>query len=604
MAGAVLLQLRELRFSLGGAPLFEGASLALHRGERACLVGRNGAGKSTLLRIAAGRLEPDSGERVLAQSATVAWVEQEPDLSAFPTLGEYAAAPLGGVEVPRYAAEAALDQFGLDPERSTAGLSGGETRRASIARAFAAAPDVLLLDEPTNHLDITTIELLERRLSGFAGACLIISHDKRFLERVTTRCFWLRQGKVLSSPEGFSQFDDWAAAVELEDERALSRLETHLKAEEQWLRRGVTARRSRNEGRRARLMEMRAERRARQAGHSADARIAVEQGVESGRLVIEARGLTKSYPGLDRPLVKDLSLRVMRGDRVGIVGPNGAGKSTLIGLLLRTIEPDAGSVRHGANLQIVHVDQTRSALSDDVSVRDALTPGGGDQVMVQGRPRHVAAYAADFLFTPAQLRQPAGALSGGERNRLALAIALAQPANLLVLDEPTNDLDMDTLEVLTEALAAYDGAALIVSHDRAFLDDVTTDVLGAVGGGRWAETPGGYADFEREHGGFARPESPPVTKPAPAPSPPPRRSSTKLSYKEERRLAELEAAIPRLEAEIAALEAELADPDLYARAPDRFTAASRRLDAARSEKDAAETEWLELEDKREEKRGA
>lgn len=600
--GPPLLQLQDVRLTLGGAPLFTGVDLALVRGERMALVGANGAGKSTLLRILAGALEPDAGARAVASGASIAVVAQEPDLAGYETLREYAQTPFGhGEPAPTYRAEAELEALGLDPDRSPDGLSGGEARRAALARAFAAEPDVLLLDEPTNHLDILAIAGLEERMLAFRGACLVVSHDRRFLERASTAIAWLRQGRVLQHDKGFAAFEPWAEAIETEEARALARLETQLKAEEHWLRRGVTARRSRNEGRRRKLLAMRAERRERMAqAAKASAVIEAEQGVQSGRLVIEARGVTKSWPGAPVPAVKDLSVRILRGDRVGVVGPNGAGKTTLLELLLGRLAPDSGSVRHGTNLEVAYVDQARSGLDPDATVQQTLTPLGGDQVVVRGVPRHVAAYAKDFLFGPAHLRQPVRALSGGERNRLALAVALAKPANVLVMDEPTNDLDMDTLDVLEEAIAAYEGAVLIVSHDRAFLDAAVTQIIGAVGGGRWAESPGGWSDFEREHGGFpaarlARREPP---RPEPA-SPAPARAARKLSYKDERRLAELEALIPRLEAEIAALEAGLASPDAYAKGPQGFAKQAAALDAARAAKDAAETEWLSLEERRE-----
>ncbi len=597
----VLAQLKDVRLSLGGAPLFEGVDMALIKGERATLVGDNGAGKSTLIRILAREVEPDRGERTFANGATLAYVAQEPDIGGHATLRDYATAPFGDAPgAPAYAAEALLDAWGLDPDRAPQGLSGGETRRAALARAFAADPDILLLDEPTNHLDIPAIEDLEARLRAFAGAALIVSHDRRFLERASTACHWLRNGRVQRLDRGFSAFDDWAAGIEASEQKAFARLETHLAAEEHWLRRGVTARRSRNEGRRRKLEAMRTERRQQktQLTH-ASAAIAAGKGADSGRLVLEARHVSKAFdcPDGPRPIVVDLSLKIMRGDRVGIVGPNGAGKTTLLDLLLQRQTPDAGAIRTGANLEIAYVDQMRAALDPRATVQETLCPLGGDQVMVRGRPRHVAAYAKDFLFTTAQLRQPTAALSGGERNRLALAAALAQTANVLVLDEPTNDLDMDTLDSLEEMLAGYDGTVLIVSHDRAFLDGVTTQIIGATGGGRWAETPGGYADFEREHGGYRTPP-PPAREAARASPPPPARPQRKLSYKDERALAEIEARLPQLETAIAALEAQLADAAFFARDPDGFARAIARLDALRAEKEAAETAWLDIEERR------
>jgi ATP-binding cassette subfamily F protein uup len=580
----------------------------LHKGERAAFVGANGAGKSTLMLMMAGLAEPDAGEIVYSSGATIAFAPQEPSFDGFATLRDFAQSPSvaragSSAHTPAYAAEAALASFGLDPHRAPRGLSGGEARRASLARALAADAHVLLLDEPTNHLDITAIEDLEERIAAFRGACLVISHDRRFLERVSTATLWLRQRRLLKLDRGYAHFDAWADSVEQEDARQLARLETQLKAEEHWLRRGVTARRSRNEGRRRKLMAMRAERRERKAlGAGPAASLQAERGAESARLVIEARGLNKSYG--ERPLISNLSLRIMRGDRVGVVGANGSGKTTLLELLLRRREPDSGGVRLGENLTIAYVDQARDIIDADVTLKDALTPQGGDQVMVRGVPRHVASYAKEFLFTSEQLRQPVSALSGGERNRLALAIALAKPANLLVLDEPTNDLDMDTLDALEEMLAEYDGTVILVSHDRAFLDGVATQIVGPLGGGKWAETPGGWADFEREYGDAILDRRRP-RRPAPQPAgedaagQKAARKQTKLSYKDERRAAELDALIPRLSAEIESLEAKLAEPEAFARDSAAFAAVAARLEASRAERDAAESEWLDIELRRE-----
>jgi ATP-binding cassette subfamily F protein uup len=600
--GAALADVKGVRLSLGGEPLFDAVDFVLHRDERVALVGANGAGKSTLMRILAGLIEPDAGRIALSSGAVVALAPQEPDFTSFADLRDYARTPsalMGGGRdpAPAHEADSALMSFGLDPDRSPARLSGGEARRASLARAFAARPDLLLLDEPTNHLDITAIEDLERRLANWRGACLIISHDRRFLERVSTATLWLRQRRLLASDRGFAEFETWAEQVEQEEARSMARLETHLKAEEHWLQRGVTARRSRNEGRRRRLEAMRAERRKRKTlSASPAASLQAAKGADSGKLVIEAAGVSKRYG--DRPLISNLSLRIMRGDRVGVVGPNGSGKTTLLELLLKRREADTGHVRLGENLQIAYVDQTRAILEPDATLWSALAPQGGDQVMVRGKPRHVAAYARDFLFAPEQLRQPVNALSGGERNRLALAIALAKPANLLVLDEPTNDLDMDTLDALEEMLADYEGTVILVSHDRAFLDGVATQIVGPVGGGRWAETPGGWSDFEREHGGAAafRPREQRETREA-APAQPSRAS--KLSYKEERRAAELDTLLPQLQSEIAALERRLSEADAFARDAEAFSASAARLEAARAELEAAEAEWLSIELKRE-----
>ncbi len=598
---SALAHVKDLALTLGQAPLFDGAEFVLQKGERAAFVGANGAGKSTLMRMMAGLTEPDSGEIVYQSGTTIAFAPQESSFEGFATLRDYAQSPSvarvgSAIEVPAYAADAALEQFGLDPERAPQGLSGGEARRASLARALAPDADILLLDEPTNHLDITAIEDLERIISSQRGACLIISHDRRFLERVSTATLWLRQRRLLKLNRGYLSFEEWADSVEEEDARTMQRLKTQLKAEEHWLRRGVTARRSRNEGRRRKLMAMRAERRERdELTAKSSASILAERGTESARRVIDAKAISKSYG--ERTLISNLSLRITRGDRVGVVGANGSGKTTLLELLLQRREPDSGTVRLGENLSLAYVDQRRDILDPNVTLKDALTPAGGDQVMVRGVPRHVASYAKEFLFTAEQLRQPVAALSGGERNRLALAIALAKPANLLVLDEPTNDLDMDTLDALEDMLASYDGTVLIVSHDRAFLDGVATQIVGPLGNGKWVETPGGWADFEREHGQAINPRAAPKKQGPEASRPAAPKKQTKLSYKDERRASELDALMPKLSTEIDALEAKLAAPDAFNAAD--FSKTAARLEAARAERDTAEAEWLELELRRE-----
>jgi ATP-binding cassette subfamily F protein uup len=602
MAGPALAHVKGVRLALGASPLFDDVEFVLHKGERACLVGANGAGKSTLMRMLAGAAEPDSGDIAFTGGAYVAFAPQDPDLAGFATLRDYAmsaSASRGGASAAHaHAAEAELETLGLDPNRAPARLSGGETRRAALARAFAADPDILLLDEPTNHLDIAAIEALEARIAAFRGAALIISHDRRFLENASTATLWLRQRRVLKLDRGYSAFEEWADRVETEDQRALARLETHLKAEEHWLQRGVTARRSRNEGRRRKLMAMRAERgEQRSALNAPQAALQAERGAESSKLVIEAKRLYKSFGG--RTIIKDLSLRILRGDRVGIVGPNGAGKTTLLELLLKRAPPDAGDVRLGLNLEIAYVDQTRAALDSNATLWDTLTPLGGDSVMVRGQPRHVAAYARDFLFGPDQLRQPLGALSGGERNRVALAVALVQPANLLVLDEPTNDLDMDTLDALEDMLAAYDGAILIVSHDRAFLDGVVTQIIGPLGDGRWVETPGGWSDFEREYPNAIKPAPTKIKlerSAAPAQAP---RKAAKLSYKDERRAAEIDALLPKLSAEIESIEGQFHASNAFGGDRAALQRAASRLEHLRREKDFAEIEWLEIEERRE-----
>ena len=600
MAQPPLIALSDVRLSFGGAPLFEGVTLALSKGERAALVGRNGAGKSTLMKIISEAVEPDTGDVWRQPGITYASVAQEPDLAGFATVLDYTAEGLEAA----YMAEAELMEFGIDPAADPKTLSGGQLRRAALAKAFAQEPTILLLDEPTNHLDVPMIEYLEGRLKAFNGVVLVVSHDRRFLETVSTNTLWLRQGKVLKSPEGYVKFDSWAEQIEEEEERQLRRMTTHLKDEQHWLARGVTARRKRNQGRLARLHQLKAEHaQARSAlnDRKIGATIVADAGEAMSKKVIEAKGLSKTFQTPDGPLViaKDLDLRILRGDRIGIIGPNGAGKTTLVRLLLGEIEPDAGTVFHSKTLQVTYQDQTRDTLNPKDTIWEALAPEGGDSIMVQGRQRHVAAYAKDFLFKPEQLRQPVGALSGGERNRLALAIGLARAANLLVMDEPTNDLDMQTLDLLEDMLLNYEGTLILVSHDRAFLDATVTSCLSPLGGGDWVQTAGGWSDAQEQLKGVRRKDGPrPEAAKAPAPAPAKPKAQTKLSFKDEHRQKEIDAAIPKLQAEIAGLETELADAGLYARDAAAFNAKSARIGAAREELDRIEMEWLEIEEKR------
>ena len=608
MPQPIVIQLTDVALTRGATPVFAGTSLALRRGERAALVGANGAGKSTLMAVLAGTLEFDRGERVLAGGAHVAVQAQEPDFSGAATLADWAARdiPADRDDATRLAlARAELDQFGLDPDRGTEGLSGGEARRAALARAFAAGPDLLLLDEPTNHLDIAAIEMLEKRLKGFAGAVLVVSHDRAFLTAISTACLWLRAGVVRRLDRSYAAFEPWAAQIEAEERKALDRMDQKLEEEGRWLARGVTARRTRNEGRLARLVALRAERQQQAALVRKDrADLVADAGSSSGRLVFEAVGVCRGW-GDAQPVVRDLDLRILRGDRLGIVGPNGAGKSTLLKLLVGALEPDSGTVRRGTNLSVAYLDQSRDSLDPAASLWDTFAPTGGDQIMVRGRPRHVAAYAKDFLFTGAHLRQPVGTFSGGERNRVMLALALARESNLLVLDEPTNDLDIETLDVLEEVLAGYEGTVLLVSHDRAFLDGVVTATLAPLGDGRWIETPGGWSDLVRQGlpatlrtaGVTGRASAPP--RPPSAPPPPRPKQATKLSFRDEHRLRALETELPDLEAAIVRLEAQLADPGLYARDRAAFDRLTASLATTRARLEAAEEDWLEIEARRE-----
>ena len=589
-----LLALKTVRLADGPKMLFDGVDLAIEPRSRACLVGRNGAGKSTLLKILSGLISPEEGERAIQPAIRVAYVPQEPEMFGA-TLRDHVTA--GGA--PEHRGDAGLEMFGLDPAKSTTGLSGGEIRRAALARAFAEEPDILLLDEPTNHLDILAIETLEGELAASRAAMVIVSHDRAFLERTTQRCFWLEHRKVRRLDKGFAAFDGWVEqimAAEAEEDR---KLDKQLEREEYWLQRGVTGRRARNEGRRRALMDLRKVKRERLGEARGELAMGLASSGLSGQRVIEAKGLAKAFG--ERPLLKGFSTRILRGDRVAVVGPNGAGKTTLVKLLLGEIAPDAGTVKLGANLEIAYIDQARADLRPDMLVRDVLTPFGGDQVMVRGQPRHVVSYAKDFLFGENQIRQPVRSLSGGERNRLLLARALATPANLLVMDEPTNDLDMDTLDLLEDLLADFEGTLILVSHDRDFIDRLATSTIGLDGHGQVVETPGGWQDFVGQNPGFFRKigaGSAPTAK-APTPQKTAGVRPTKLSYKDQRRLTELEDLIASLPAAIARLEQDLADPNLYSRDRAGFDRINARLDVDRARLTAVEDEWLALEEQRE-----
>ncbi|WP_425998267.1 ABC-F family ATP-binding cassette domain-containing protein [Caulobacter sp. DWR1-3-2b1] len=599
-ARAPILALKDVRLADGAKPLFDGVDLALEPRVRACLVGRNGAGKSTLLKILAAQgAEPDSGERAVQPGAKIVFVSQEPEVTGA-TLLDYCTA--GGAQ--DYEAQATLADFGLDPEKGTEGLSGGEKRRAALARAFAEQPDVLLLDEPTNHLDIFAIQTLEEELAGSKCAALIVSHDRAFLNRVTQRTFWLEHRKVRRLDKGFLEFETWSEAVMAADADEARRLNKALERENAWLARGVQGRRARNEGRRRALMDLRAEKKDRQSDMRGSIYMAVEAAATSGKKVAEAKNVTKKFG--DRVIVQDFSTRILRGDRVALVGPNGAGKTTLVKLLLGELAVDSGTVTLGTNLEISYVDQARMALSDKITVWDFLTPGGGDSILVRGLPKHVAGYAKDFLFTEAQLRQPVTSLSGGERNRLLLARALATPTNLMVLDEPTNDLDMDTLDLLEDLLADFEGTLILVSHDRDFIDRLATSTIAMNGHGQVIETPGGWSDlidqspdfFKGARGAGGGDFATGAAKAVPvAPAAP--KKTVKLSYKDQRRLEECEALVAASPKIIGDLEAKLADPNFYARDPAGFDTIMKATNKARIDLAKAEEDWMALEEKRE-----
>jgi len=601
---APLIQLKDIALTFGGTPLLTGAELTVAAGERVSLVGRNGSGKSTLLKIAAGLTEPDRGSVFVQPGALIRYLPQEPDFSGFASTLAYVEAGLRPTDDP-HAARYMLGALGLSGQEEPARLSGGEARRASLARVLAPSPDILLLDEPTNHLDLTTIEWLERELGGRNSALVIISHDRRFLSNLTRSTVWLDRGMTRRLERGFAHFEAWRDTVLEEEEREQHKLDRKIVAEEHWMRYGVTARRKRNMRRVGELQALREQRRAYRAA-AGGVTITAGTAAPSGALVIEATSVGKSYG--DQAIVEGFSTRIQRGDRIGIVGPNGSGKTTLINLLTGALPADTGTVRLGANLAIATLNQQRDSLDASVTVADALT-GGGDTVTVNGRPKHVVSYMKDFLFAAEQARTPLGKLSGGERGRLMLAQALAKPSNLLVLDEPTNDLDMETLDVLEDTLADYPGTVLLISHDRDFLDRLVNGVIAPEGNGRWLDYAGGYSDMLAQRGSdltrvvrSAEPQK--VTKegkePARVDAPPARR---RMTFKDKHALDTLPATIAALRADAATLQSELDDPQYYARDRAAFEQTSAALGDLQRRIEAAEAQWLELEILRQELAG-
>jgi len=596
-----LLTLKDIHLTFGGTPLLEGAELTAAPGDRICLVGRNGSGKSTLLKIAAGLVTPDRGERFAHPGASIRYLPQEADFNGFATVRAYVEAGLGPTDDP-YSAEYLIGDLGLSGDDDPEQLSGGEARRAALARVLVAKPDVLLLDEPTNHLDLTAIEWLEKTLQASRSALLLISHDRRFLETLSRATVWLDRGKTRRLEQGFAAFEDWRDKVLEEEDIERHKLDRKIVREDQWMHGGVTGRRKRNVRRVRELRAMRQE--VRDQRHVVGAvRLDAAEGNLSGKLVVETSNVSKGYDG--RAIVSDLNLRVMRGDRLGIVGPNGAGKTTLIKLLTGQLPPDSGTIRHGANLEIVSLDQRRDELDPNWTVSDALTGGRGDQVVINGKARHVASYMKDFLFLPEQRLSPIRVLSGGERARLMLARALAKPSNVLVLDEPTNDLDLETLDLLQELLSDYPGTLLLVSHDRDFLDRIVTSVLAPTGNGQWTEYAGGYSDMLAQRKGDDLKKAPKAENSAAArkssddaQAAAPSAAKAKLSYKDKHTLSVLPDQIAKLEAEIKTLSAKLADAGLYARDRSAFETANARLADAQHQLENAETQWLELEEKR------
>ena len=590
MAAAPILSWEGLGLNQGTHWLFQGLDLQIGPRDRLALIGRNGAGKTTLLKLIAGTVDADKGTRSVQPGTRVVTLEQDPFFTGYDTLMDFA---LSGKDAPpRHEVESIAGQLGIDLTRKADSASGGERRRAALARALASEPDLLLLDEPTNHLDLAAIEWLEGWLQRYTGAFVVISHDRTFLERLTKATLWLDRGAIRRREIGFGGYEAWMEAVYAEEARAAEKLDAKLKIEAHWLERGVTARRKRNMGRLEKLWEMRAARAAMMTPQGT-AKISLGSDDAKSKAVIVADKITKRFG--ERTIVKDFSLRIMRKDRIGLVGANGAGKTTLLKLLTGELEPDSGTVTLAKTLTPVIIDQQRSLMAPDKRIRDVLAEGS-DWIDVQGVRKHIHGYLKEFLFDPGMVEARVGTLSGGERSRLLLAREFARPSSLLVLDEPTNDLDLETLDLLQEVISDYDGTVLIVSHDRDFLDRTVTITLGMDGSGKVDIVAGGYADWEKQR--KARLAGKPVQrsdaseKAAPPPPPPPRKA--KLTYKDQRDYELLPDRIAELEAQMARDEAALADPDLYTKNPARFAALTASLDKTRAEKDAAEERWLEL----------
>ncbi|WP_394177172.1 ABC-F family ATP-binding cassette domain-containing protein [Yoonia maritima] len=599
MARAPLLQISDIALTFGGDPVFEDLSLVVQPGDRVALVGRNGSGKSTLMKVMAGLVEVDSGTRVASPGVQVGYMEQDPTMEGFETLGEYAASGLDPDEA--YKVDMVAEGLKFDPAGKVATASGGERRRAALAKLMAEAPELMLLDEPTNHLDIEAIAWLEQELKSTRAAFVLISHDRAFLRALTRATLWIDRGQVRRAEEGFENFEAWRDKIWEEEDQQRHKLNRKIKAEARWAVEGISARRKRNQGRVRALQELRAQR-AGQIKRQGTAAMAFDGGSTSGKKVVEAVGLTKSFDG--KQIVKGFDLTVQRGDRIAFVGPNGVGKTTLIKMLLGQVEPYEGTVKLGTNLDIAVFDQTRAALNPEMTLWENLAndpelgvSGKSDQIMVRGQPKHVVGYLKEFLFDEAQARAPVRALSGGEKARLLLARLMARESNLLILDEPTNDLDIETLDLLQDILGDYDGTVLLVSHDRDFLDRVATTTIAMEGNGQAVVYAGGWTDYRDQRGGDfteAKEASKPLAKKEKQAE---KKAASGLSFTEKHRLEELPNVIDQLTAEIGKLEELLADPELFTKQPVKFQKATDALVARQTALSDAEEEWLTLEEK-------
>ena len=596
-----LLQLSDISLTFGGDPVFSELSLVVQPGDRVALVGRNGSGKSTLMKVMAGLVEADAGTRVIAPAASVGYMEQDPDMAGHATLGDFAASQLDPAET--YRVEMAAEGLKFDPARAVSTASGGERRRAALAKLMAEAPELMLLDEPTNHLDIEAIGWLEQTLKETRTGYVLISHDRAFLRELTRATLWIDRGMVRRQEKGFTHFEEWRDKVWEDEDQSRHKLNRKIKAEARWAVEGISARRKRNQGRVRALQDLRAERSS-QIKRQGAAAMALEAGPKSGKKVIEAEGISKAYDG--KVILQDFSLRVQRGDRIALVGANGVGKTTLLNMLLGIEAPDSGTVSLGTNLMPAVFDQARAQLDPEMSLWDSLTgdpdmrvSGKADQILVRGAPRHVIGYLKEFLFDEAQARAPVRSLSGGEKARLLLAKIMARESNLLVLDEPTNDLDIETLDLLQELLDDYDGTIILVSHDRDFLDRIATTTIAMEGNGRAVAYAGGWTDYRAQRESIMDapvPSAKSASKPASS-TPASKEAPSRLSFTEKHRLTELPDVISRLEGEIGKLETLMADPELFTREPVKFRKATEALTARQAALASAEEEWLSLEEK-------
>ena len=602
MARAPLLQVNEISLTFGGDPVFEDMSLVVQSGDRLALVGRNGSGKSTLMKVMAGLVEADSGDVIVGPGVSVGYMEQDPDLTGFDTLGDFAAHGLDPSEM--YKVERAGEGLKFDPARPVSTASGGERRRAALARLMASEPELMLLDEPTNHLDIEAIRWLEDELKATRAAFVIISHDRAFLRELTRATLWVDRGVVRRQDIGFGGFEAWRDQMWEEEDMQRHKLNRKIKAEARWAVEGISARRKRNQGRVRALQDLRAER-ASQIKRQGTAAMALEAGPKSGRKVVEAMGITKAFG--DKTILRPFDITIQRGDRIALVGPNGVGKTTLLNMLIGKEQPDGGEIKQGTNLEIALFDQARAQLDGDMSLWDSLTgdpemrvSGKADQILVRGQPKHVVGYLKEFLFDEGQARAPVRSLSGGEKARLLLAKIMARSSNLLVLDEPTNDLDVETLDLMQELLSTYDGTVLLVSHDRDFLDRVAATTIAMEGDGKATVYAGGWTDYlaQRQQDDFDQ-SVVAKSKPGAKSEKPKAAQQSGLSFTEKHRLEALPAEIARLEAEIAKLEELMSDPTLYSDNPVKFQKATDALVERNEKLQDAEAEWLMLEEKAE-----